>query len=312
MLNRRLIRIKTFQGLFGEFGQENSRPTTISSNVKKSIRGLGTNLFGVLAFGPELSHFIRTEHNPSDFKFNTSEEDLKAFKIFTENPFFVALAENDRMAAYINKPSMNWQTERETMFIIYKQLKESDLYKELMSNELTHQNQTAFASYIYKYLMLDSVEFEQVMEEHNIYYYDEKIPILKSIEKVLEHYSDKETISIPNLFKNETEDLQMADDLVSLFFEHRSEVEESISQYTPGWDSERITKIDYMLMMMALIEFKYMPMIPVKVTLNEYIEIAKMYSTPKSSKFLNGTLDKILQDWNSKGIINKKGRGLIG
>jgi N utilization substance protein B len=312
MLNRRLIRIKTFQVLFGEFGQDNSRPNIIASNVKKSIRGLGTNFLGILAFGPELSHFISTEHNPSDFKFTTTEDDLKSFKIFTENPFFTALTENEKMAAYMVKPTMDWQTDRDIMFIIYKLVKESDIYKELMANELTFENQAAFATYIYKYMVLNSVEFEQLMEEHNIYYYDEKIPMLKSLEKVLEHYTDKQTITIPKLFKNEVEDLQMADDLVSLFFEHRTEVEESIGQYTPGWDSERITKIDYMLMMMALIEFKYMPMIPVKVTLNEYIEIAKMYSTPKSSKFLNGTLDKILQDWKTKGIINKKGRGLIG
>jgi N utilization substance protein B len=73
-----------------------------------------------------------------------------------------------------------------------------------------------------------------------------------------------------------------------------------------------MTKIDHLLMIMALLEFKHMPMIPVKVTLNEYIEIAKMYSTPKSSKFVNGTLDKILKDWNSKDLIKKKGRGLIG
>ena len=104
----------------------------------------------------------------------------------------------------------------------------------------------------------------------------------------------------------------MAEDLVLKYFENKTELEKSISDYTPGWESERITKIDYMLMMMALLEFKFMPMIPVKVTLNEYIEIAKMYSTPKSSKFLNGTLDKILKDWKSQDLIHKKGRGLIG
>ena len=71
-------------------------------------------------------------------------------------------------------------------------------------------------------------------------------------------------------------------------------------------------KIDYILMCMALCEFKYLNFVPVKVTINEYIEIAKMYSTPQSSKFLNGTLDKILKDWQLSGEINKTGRGLIG
>ena len=128
----------------------------------------------------------------------------------------------------------------------------------------------------------------------------------------MDHFDEAKEVRIPALFKNEREDLQMADELVEVYFAHKIEIDESISKYTPGWDSERITKIDYMLITMALLEFKYMPMIPVKVTLNEYIEIAKMYSTPKSSKFLNGTLDRILKDWTEQNIIQKKGRGLIG
>ncbi len=150
------------------------------------------------------------------------------------------------------------------------------------------------------------------MEDKNIYWYDEKIPILKSLERIFVDYQDTQLVKIPALFKNETEDLSMAEELIIKYFEHRSELEENINEYTPGWDSDRITKIDFVLMMMALLEFKYMPMIPVKVTLNEYIEIAKMYSTPKSSKFLNGTLDKILNEWNIQDLIHKKGRGLIG
>ena len=81
MINRRLIRIKAFQALFGEFGQDQSRPSVIVSNVQKSIRGLGTNLLAVLSFGPEFSHFISSEHNPAEFKLNARDEDLKSFNI---------------------------------------------------------------------------------------------------------------------------------------------------------------------------------------------------------------------------------------
>jgi len=117
---------------------------------------------------------------------------------------------------------------------------------------------------------------------------------------------------LPKLFKNEKEDLRMVDDLISSYLENKKEIENSLAKYTPEWDNDRITKIDYTLMLMALTEFRYMPHIPVKVSLNEYIEVAKMYSTPKSSKFINGTLDKILHDWNKQNLIHKKGRGLIG
>ena len=92
----------------------------------------------------------------------------------------------------------------------------------------------------------------------------------------------------------------MVDDLVSSYIENKIEIEESVSKYTPDWDNDRMNKIDYTLILMALTEFRYMPHIPVKVSLNEYIEIAKMYSTSKSSKFINGTLDKILHDWKKQ------------
>ena len=80
---------------------------------------------------------------------------------------------------------------------------------------------------------------------------------------------------MPNLFKNEREDLKMVDDLVSSYLENKIEIEESLSKYTPDWDNDRMNKIDYTLILMALTEFRYMPHIPVKVSLNEYIEIAK-------------------------------------
>ena len=312
MLNRRLIRIKTFQALFGEFGLEDSKPSTIINNVKQSMRGMGNNLLAVLSFGPELSHFISSEHYPSEFKYKPSEEDLMSFALITENPFIKDLANNVEMDTYLSRPSFDWQQEKETLFLIYKQIKTSEAYKQALESALTTENFLEFTKFVYKYLLLDSVEFEQLMEDKNIFWYDEKIPILKSLEKVLSDYQSDNEIKIPSLFRNETEDLQMAEDLVEKYFENKSSLEESINQYTPGWDSERITKIDYLLMTMALLEFKHMPMIPVKVTLNEYIEIAKMYSTPKSSKFLNGTLDKILNEWKEQNLIHKKGRGLIG
>ncbi len=312
MINRRLIRIKVFQALFGDFGQENTRPSTIINNVKQSIFGLENNLLSVFNFGPELSHFVESEHNPSELKYNPTEDDIKCFRLITENPFFKDLSENEDFKKYSAKPTIDWQQEKDSMFLIYKEIKKTDTFKIAMVTPLNEQNQFEIAKYLYKHLLLESVEFEQLMEDKIIFWYDEKIPILKTIERVLNAYDEDGSIELPKIQKIGSEELEMAEEIISNCFEHRAEIEESINEYTPGWDSDRITKIDFVLMVMALCEFKYMPMIPVKVTLNEYIEIAKMYSTPKSSKFLNGTLDKILQDWTSKKLISKKGRGLIG
>jgi N utilization substance protein B len=312
MLNRRLIRIKVFQALFGEFGETSTRPSVIISNVQKSMTGMASNLLSVLSFAPEFSHFIASEHNPSEFKYKPTEEDLKSFSLFTDNTFLKQLEANKEVAAYRARPTLDWQQEKDIMFIIYKDIKKTDAYQAAVAGSLKTEAHQDFVLFLFKYLLLESMEFEQLMEDKNIYWYDEKIPILKSIESLFASYKQFDEIRIPSLFKNKEEDLQMSEDLITKYFEHKTELEQSLNDYTPGWDSERITKIDYVLMLMALLEFKYMPMIPVKVTLNEYIEIAKMYSTPKSSKFLNGTLDKILKDWTSNNQINKKGRGLIG
>ena len=312
MINRRLIRIKTFQSLFAEFDGNETSATHIQKSVKKSIRDMEQNLLTVLSFGPELAHFILTDHNPTDYKYKTSSEDLKSFQIFTKNTFLEILADEEKISNHLSKPKLSWSQEKEILFIIYKEIKKSEEYKEILASDLEPNNFFKFSHFIYKYLILNSVEFEHLMEEKNIYWYDEKIPILKSLEKIFDEYEQNQKIILPNLFKNEKEDLKMVDDLVSSYLENKKEIENSLAKYTPEWDNDRITKIDYILMLMALTEFRYMPHIPVKVSLNEYIEVAKMYSTPKSSKFINGTLDKILHDWSKQNLIHKKGRGLIG
>ncbi|MDB3868872.1 transcription antitermination factor NusB [Bacteroidia bacterium] len=312
MINRRLIRIKIFQSLFTELDNDETLNTQIQKSVKKSILDMEQNLLAVLSFGPELAHFISTDHNPNDYKYKTSDEDIKAFKIFTENSFFKNLANNVTVSNYLSKPKLSWSQEKETLFIIYKEIKKTEEFQELLKSDLTSSDFFIFSRYIFKYLIFNSVEFEQLMEEKNIYWYDEKIPILKSIERLSDDYEKQEKIILPNLFKNEKEDLKMVDDLVSSFLDNKSEIEQLLLEYTPDWDNDRMNKIDYTLILMALTEFRFMPLIPVKVSLNEYIEIAKMYSTTKSSKFINGTLDKILHDWKKQNLINKKGRGLVG
>lgn len=312
MINRRLIRIKVFQALFGELGQEKSNHSTIQKQVLKSINGIHQNFLGVLSFGPQLSHFIASEHNPTELKYKPTDDDLKSFKLFTQNPFINALAQDYTMDEYLKRPHLDWQQEKETMFILYKEFKKTDLYKIAMVKPLNDETYLEVARYLYKYIILESVEFEQLMEDKNIFWYDEKIPVLKATEKVVNHFEENTRINIDIEWENQSEDEKMAIDLMDAFFENQDEMKDAVNAFTPGWDSDRITKIDYVLMLLALCEFKYMPMIPVKVTLNEYIEIAKMYSTPKSSKFLNGTLDKILHDWKNQNLIQKVGRGLIG
>ncbi|MBR9859689.1 transcription antitermination factor NusB [bacterium] len=264
-----------------------------------------------MAFLPEFCHFIATEHNPSDYKFKTTEDDKKVFELIAENKFVEEIQSDPDLKRYLDKPVIRWADEKDMMFMMYKIIKKHDHFIEI--KESTDEDRDfSFGKFLYKYLIKESVEFEQMMEEKNIVWYDEKIPILKNLERLFEHYEKSGEIKIPELSKDLDEDLEFAEQLIEQYLKNKGELVETINENTPGWDSERITKIDFVLMCMALCEFKYMPYVPVKVTINEYIEIAKMYSTPQSSKFVNGTLDKILKEWQNEGLINKSGRGLIG
>ena len=301
-----------FQALFGHFKHLDSDPAPLVKTVNASIMGIERNFLSVLAFMLEFRQFIRLNHNPADFKYNTTDDDRNIYHLITENAFFDQLESDEQVAAYLAKPHILWQEEQDTLFLIYKEIKKEDEFNLLKVRAMEDGSDFGFAQFFYRYLIKQSVEFEHLMEEKVIVWYDEKIPILKNLDRLFKGYEENKEIVMPPLSRDLDEDLQFSTALITHFVAHKEELEATINEYTPGWDSERITKIDFILMCMALCEFKYLDFVPVKVSINEYIEIAKMYSTPQSSKFLNGTLDKILKEWQAAGEINKSGRGLIG
>ena len=312
MLNRRLIRIKVFQTIFGNFKDENPKPSLLTKASRKSILDIENHFFSVLSFLSDFRQLVVSKHNPSDYKYNSSPDDILTFETIAQSPFDDALKVHPQIASYQKAPTLEWNKEQDILFMIYKEIKKHESFIEIKKIVDVNERSFQFAVFLYKYLIKESVEFEHLMEDKIIVWYDEKIPILKNLEKVFESYEKKKEIIIPVLSKDLEGDLEFSDKLIEMYFEHVDELEETVNHYTPGWESDRIMKIDYVLMCMALCEFKYLTFVPVKVTINEYIEIAKMYSTPQSSKFLNGTLDTILKDWQSSGEINKTGRGLIG
>ncbi|MFY0643401.1 MAG: transcription antitermination factor NusB [Bacteroidia bacterium] len=302
-----------FQSLFAHFKDENATATQIQKECRKSILGIEAHFYGVLAFLPELRQMVRVEQNPADRKYSASSEDAKlTFDLICDNPFLDQLEQAPVMKDFLKKPSIDWSQEKDLLLVIYKEIRQKDEFNALKAIEDITERSFKLAVLCYKHLIKESVDFEHFMEEQIIVWYDEKIPILKSLEKMFTSFEETATLTIPEVSRDLEEDLEFADILITEYMAHYTELEETLGKYTPGWDSDRIMKIDYVLMCMALCEFKFLPFVPVKVSINEYIEIAKMYSTPKSSKFLNGTLDKILKDWQSTGAINKTGRGLIG
>lgn len=312
MLNRRLVRIKVFQGLFSNYNIENVNVPSIQKSIKKSILDLENHSLAMFSFAIELGHHIFLHQDPAKIKYAATEKDFRTYEVIAKNRVIKKLSENDLINKYVEKPTIDWRQETDFLFLIYKKIQEEEVFQEIISNEISEEQEIGYVRFLYEFLFKISVDFELLMEEKTIVWYDEKIPILKAVVKLLDNYTNTSEIKLPPLSLDIAEDLKFAEEFISNFFQNKEHLQEQLHGFTPKWDEDRLTKIDLILILMAMAEFKYFPFIPVKVTLNEYIELAKMYSTPKSSKFINGTLDSILKAWQSNGEIVKKGRGLIG
>ena len=313
MLNRRLIRVKVLQAVYAYHQSEVKDLRSAKSFLKKSIHGIEDTFINILQFPYDLFHFVKTNYNPADKHLKVKNESGSVFNYLSDNKCLDLLVNNPKSKEIFTSSSYNWNKDSDFLFMIYKQIGEADWIQKFEnedSNDFSRSHE--FLTTLYKYLIEGSEDFNIKMEEINIHWHDEKIPVLKSIEKLLKSCTeDGGKFEVPLISKDLEDDLEYSEKLLELTTKNYSEYEELIAKRTPEWDSERIARIDLYIMIMALAEFMEFPSIPVKVTLNEYLELAKIYSTPQSSKFINGILDKLLNELKKEGKVNKQGRGLI-
>lgn len=181
----------------------------------------------------------------------------------------------------------------------------------MLKSTPTFNEQKDFFKFIITYLF-EEEDFNQNLEDAFLEWDDDKDPVQKSIIRTLDELSDGATeFILADLSPDIKEDKEFATELFSKTIVNSDSNTEQIVAYTPNWDKERIALMDMILLKMAITEMTDFPYIPVKVTINEYLEIAKRYSTPNSNKFLNGILDKIYHKLNDENKILKQGRGLI-
>ncbi len=282
------------------------------SFLRKSITGIEDTFNSVLQFPDDLFHYAILHFNPADKHIKVEKEKEVSFQFLSANECLDAMLVDPKSKDLFKKPSYNWAKDADFLSLIYKQINETDWFKQQCSNPNQDFNSSReFLIAFYQFLIESSDDFNIKMEEINLHWQDEKIPVLKSIEKLLKSFStDLSTLSIPPLSKDLADDLNYSEQLLEITVKNHTDYENLISHRTPDWDAERIARIDLYIMVMAVAEFLDFPSIPVKVTINEYLELAKQYSTPQSSKFINGILDKLLNELKTEGKVKKQGRGL--
>jgi len=233
---------------------------------------------------------------------------------FVNNPVLIKLSENELLQKELKKAKLNnWRLDSEYVVLLYNALLESDFYADYMASASTDFKQDRdFVIDFFTEIVAPNDKLYDYLEDYRLTWVDDlpvvNTTIVKRLGK-LKPNSPESTI-LPKLYKDE-EDRQFAKDLLLRTARNDEEYEAEILGNTPNWDQDRIAALDKILIKMALCEFLRFSSIPVKVTINEYLELSKEYSTPKSSIFVNGVLDRLVKKYKKDNRLNKAGRGLI-
>lgn len=231
---------------------------------------------------------------------------------FVDNQAVSLLAENTYLQDILKKKKLNyWKEDDEYIAILFNELTSKDWYEEYLSgNGNSLKEDKAFLAKIYKEVIAPNDKLYEYVEDKRLTWVDDFPIVNTAIVKVLGKISaENESAMIPSLYKND-DDRDYAVQLLRKVLLNDEKLAAQIDGKTPNWDKERIADIDLIILKMGIAEFLYFPSIPVRVSINEYLEISKEYSTPKSSIFVNGILDKLVKEYAEKKTLNKIGRGL--
>jgi len=282
--------------------------------LNQSIAQTYTLYILILALLKELQHLASQHAEQASRKYikTPSETQVSPLRL-SENRVLLQLAENTKLTKAIDQRGLKqWYLNEKYVKILLGDILGSELYRAYAEKPSNYENDREFLIRAYREIIAPNDKIYEFLEDEGITWIDD-LPLintylLKQLRKVKPNTPD--SFFLPPLLKNK-EDMDFAADLLKKALLKAEELEGEIEGKTPNWDKERIAELDGILLKMAIAELLYFSSIPERVTINEYLEIAKEYSTPKSSVFINGVLDKLIKEYEASGRLKKTGRGLL-
>ena len=315
MLTRRHIRVKVMQGIYALIQSKDDSLQKQEKFLKVSIENTYTLYLLWLSLFAELHKRAAEQISLSANNYiKNVKSEFPDPKKFIQNRLLLQIAQNEQIQEELsNRKLENWYLNEEYIKLIYKEILESDVYKSYMSSaESDYASDKELITELFKTIIAPNEKIYDYFEDDKLTWVDD-LPIvntflLKRLKKAKPTHT--ESYFLPELLKDD-EDMTFAKRLLSKTLLNNAALEKEIEGKTPNWDKDRIADVDSILLKMAICELLHFPSIPEKVTINEYLEIAKEYSTPKSSIFINGILDKLTKEYKADGKLNKMGRGLL-
>ena len=314
MISRRIIRTKVLQVLYAYYSKDEHSIDNTEKELFFCIQKAYDLYHYLLLLILEIANHAESRIEIKRNKHQPTEEDLNPNTKFVNNLVIRQLRENRHLNAYLEYKKLSWVNHPDLIKELYLFMTESESYVAYMgSNERSYTEDRKFIEKLFNKVILISEDLYQVLEEQSIYWNDDIEFVISMITKTIKRFNEVtgSSQSLMPMFKDQ-EDKNFAKELLRKSIINHDELRELVKEHSKNWDVDRIAFMDVLIMQLAITEFLYFPSIPTKVTMNEYIELSKFYSTEKSRNFINGILDKTLKDLKKSEKINKVGRGLIG
>lgn len=314
MTSRRLIRIKVLQLLYSYVKKDNVSQAEIERDLLKSIEKSTDLYFQIFLLLTDIRQKAFRKIDIAKNRHFASEEDLHPNTRFIDNPVFSIIENNKRYQNYLHNHPLSWNDTPEVINKIFEEIQESQTYQLYMhKSNLTFEDHKQLILKIFVDIITQNELFFQTLEDKSIFWNDDYELVFgmvyKSLKNLKENTTEDDNIFYP--IYNNDEDIEFAKALLRKTILDYDQNIEMVDKFTYNWEIERISDMDKLIMATAISELKYFTSIPVKVTLDEFIEISKSYSSLKSGAFINGILDKVVSLLKDTGQLNKSGRGLM-
>ena len=312
MLSRRVLRTKVVKAVYAHTQCEGLTPVASEKNLVASIDKAYDLYFHLLALVPEIAEYAAERIRIGENKKLPTYDDLHPNRKFVENKVIARLNEDEELQAQLKARKLSWTNHRDLIVALYNALIRQPFYmKYMLSPERSFREDAQLVSDIYMTMLEEFEPLDRVLEEQSILWNDDLGFLLTIVSRtILSMREAHEAIKLMPQFKSE-EDLDYAKSLLRNAIAGFERISLLLDNSMQNWDIERVALMDQIILITAIAEAENFPSIPVRVTMNEYIDIAKCYSTDSSGGFINGLLDRIIARLTEEGKIVKSGKGLL-
>ena len=308
MINRELIRLKLVQVLYSYRQKGLHNPDVAEKELLLSMDKAYDLYNYMLLLMVEVGRISVRMLEMRESRSRKLKDGVKWSHKFVDNRFILQLDSNRQLRAYCDEQALSWADQEDFVRDLYNKVEQSEYYQQYMASEVSsYEEDREIWRLIYRHLICNNEELSNLLEDINVYWNDDKTIVDTFILKTINRFTEDSTAAEPLLpeYKSDT-DRDFATKLLYRSLIGQEYFNSLIAATTHKWELERIALMDRIILQLGLAEITSFPNIPISVSINEYVEIAKMYSTPKSGKYINATLDTIAKKLIEEGKLVKE------